>query len=147
MEMTIERVNNFDDFNWLPILSKSTQEGYPFIERMLRERRDETFREDGEALFVVLSLSGHVIACGGYMKQTGTNDVGRIRHVYVLPEMRGHGVGTRLLEKIIPEALLTYSELWLYTDDASMFYERFGFEPYKATKVTHRLLKHAFVQP
>ncbi|HBF57772.1 MAG TPA: N-acetyltransferase, partial [Exiguobacterium sp.] len=67
MEMTIERVNDFDAFNWLPILSKSTQEGYPFIERMLRERRNETFQEDGEALFVALSLSGHVIACGGYM--------------------------------------------------------------------------------
>ena len=147
MEMTIERVNDFDDFNWLPILSKSPQEGYPFIERMLRERRNETYREDGEAMFVVLSLSGHVIACGGYMKQTDAIDVGRIRHVYVLPEMRHHGVGTQLLEKIIPEALLTYSELWLYTDDASTFYERFGFEPYTAIKVTHRLLKHAFVQP
>ena len=147
MEMTIERVNDFDDFNWLPILSKSTQEGHPFIERMLRERRDETFREDGEALFVVLSLSGHVVACGGYMKQAGTNDVGRIRHVYVLPEARFQSVGTRLLEKIISEALLSYSELWLYTADAGTFYERFGFEPHTANKVTHRLLKHAFVQP
>lgn len=141
MEMTVERVNNFDSYNWLPLLAKSSQEGFQFIEHMLRNRRDETFQETGEALFIVLSPMGQPIACGGYTKQPHEASTGRIRHVYVLPEARSKGVGTSLLEKMIREAFLSYDRLVLFSDAADGFYRRLGFVPASGEKVTHELVK------
>lgn len=147
MEMTIERVNDFDGYNWLPLLAKSSQEGFQFIEYMLRNRRQETFQETGEALFVVLSTTGQLIACGGYTKQPHEASTGRIRHVYVLPEARSKGVGTTLLDKMIREAFLSYDRLVLFSDVAEDFYRRLGFLPASGQKVTHALDKAAFVNP
>ncbi|WP_214850852.1 GNAT family N-acetyltransferase [Exiguobacterium sp. s193] len=144
MDMTIERVNDFDGYNWLPLLAKSSQEGFQFIEYMLRNRRQETFQETGEALFVVLSTTGQLIACGGYTKQPHQASTGRIRHVYVLPEARSHGIGTALLEKIVSEAFLTYDRLVLYSEQADPFYQGLGFRPATGEKITHALDKSAF---
>ena len=144
MEMTIERVNDFDGYNWLPLLAKSSQEGFQLVERMLRNRRQETFQENGEAMFVALSTTNQVLACGGYMKQSGQTKTGRIRHVYVLPEARSHGIGTALLEKIVSEAFLTYDRLVLYSEQADPFYQGLGFQPETGDKITHALDKSAF---
>ena len=144
MEMTIERVNDFDGYNWLPLLAKSSQEGVQFVEHMLRNRRQETFQENGEAMFVALSTTNQVLACGGYMKQSGQTKTGRIRDVYVLPEARSHGIGTALLEKIVSEAFLTYDRLVLYSEQADPFYQGLGFQPATGEKITHALDKSAF---
>ncbi|OIN65991.1 GNAT family N-acetyltransferase [Exiguobacterium sp. KRL4] len=144
MEMTIERVNDFDGYNWLPLLAKSSQEEFMFVEHMLRNRRQETFQATGEAMFVVLSTTNQVLACGGYMKQAGQPATGRIRHVYVLPEVRSQGIGTALLEKIIAEAFLSYEKLVLYSEQADPFYQGLGFVPASGEKVTHMLDKTSF---
>ncbi|MDW2885799.1 GNAT family N-acetyltransferase [Exiguobacterium artemiae] len=144
MDVTIERVNDFDGYNWLPLLAKSSQEGFQLVERMLRNRREESFQEDGEAMFVALSTTNQVLACGGYMKQSGQALTGRIRHVYVLPEARSHGIGTALLEKIMSEAFLTYDRLVLYSEQADPFYQGLGFQLVSGEKITHTLDKTAF---
>jgi len=51
--------------------------------------------------------------------------------VFVLAEHRGHGLGQSLIEVMLAHPALTTVWRWsLFTDDAHIFYARFGFTPY-----------------
>lgn len=53
--------------------------------------------------------------------------VAYLADVYVLPELRGRGLGTELVREIVDRGPLTNVRWLLHTDDAHGLYARFGF--------------------
>lgn len=124
---------------------KSLAEGFSMLRRLQDHWRDgsNTFSKPGEAFFGVFegaSLAG----VGGlnvdpYLAGSGS---GRVRHVYVAPLFRRHGVGRLLLEAIVARARGEFAVLNLRAPDAAhAFYEALGFKPVEGDQfATHRLM-------
>lgn len=115
-----------------PLIAASIDEGYTFVRQLWDEYESGVNRFDtgGAALYDV--HSGDTLAgIGGvhtdpYLKRA---DIGRIRHVYVLPAYRRSGVGRALMAALIDHARQRYSSLTLRTPTAhgDAFYTAIGF--------------------
>jgi GNAT superfamily N-acetyltransferase len=119
-----------DDLN--AVLPASLDEGYKFI-RTLREEYisgKARFDSDGAALYGVY-IDGNLVAIGGVHRDPYLDrpDVGRIRHVYVMPEQRRTGVGRRLMAALIDHSRQNFAFLTLRTPTAhaDAFYVSLGF--------------------
>jgi GNAT superfamily N-acetyltransferase len=117
---------------WQTLLKTSLDEGYDFIQKLCDEYETGTNRFDapGAALLGVY-LNDELIAVGGvhpdpYLQ---TTTVGRVRHVYVLPEYRRQGVGRELMLALIQHARAHFEILTLRTPTAhgNSFYKSLGF--------------------
>jgi GNAT superfamily N-acetyltransferase len=122
-----------------PLLKESQDQGFEFVDRLLKEYVAGTnrFNRHGEALFGVYS-DRQLIAVGGLNRDPylpGTN-TGRVRHVYVLAAWRRRGIGKILVQRIVAEARLHFRRLTLRTLDAQAdaFYRAIGFQPSGAIK-------------
>ena len=85
---------------------------------------------DGTAVFVVASSDGLPVACGGV--QPLTAETGEIKRMWVHPEWRGAGLGSRLLRHLEAVAVkFGYETVRLDTNgtltDAIALYERAGY--------------------
>jgi len=86
------------------------------------------------AEFYVVETDGRVLGCGGMGPLAGgPEDVCELRKMYLLPELRGSGVGARLLEDILAAARQAgYRRCYLETlgnmTAARRLYERHRFE-------------------
>ena len=142
--MFIERVKAFEKYDLTLLLEESVFEGYNFIAKLLDEYTTGINRFDGmgEALFAVIRTD-EVIGIGGLNRDPYLNrsDVGRVRHLYVLPAYRNMGTGKALLLTIIEEAKKHFQLLTLYTENraADKMYRDAGFSRadgvYKASHV------------
>jgi putative acetyltransferase len=86
----------------------------------------------GGVFHVVESLAGSIVGCGGLFRVT--EDTAELRKMYLLPEVRGRGLGKKLLTKLLAEARrLGYKRVVLETNsvlkEAIAMYRSFGFEP------------------
>jgi GNAT superfamily N-acetyltransferase len=130
--MIIDRVTSLKNYNLGHLLAYSRSEGYKFVQKLLDEYSDDTnrFNSNGESLFVA-KKEGEIIGICGLNIDPYLNDinVGRVRHLYVLPECRGSGVGKKLLKTIIEESREHFETITLYTDNpiADQLYINFGF--------------------
>jgi GNAT superfamily N-acetyltransferase len=88
-----------------PVLAASLDEGYKFIQTLWDEYMSSKTRFDsgGAALYGVYDAGGDLIAIGGVHRDPYLNrdDIGRIRHIYVMPEQRRIGVGRRPMTALI----------------------------------------------
>ena len=88
-----------------------------------------------ESAFFVLEREGSVLGCGGMGPlQGGDAGVCELRKMYFLPELRGTGLGSRLLGIILDAARTAgYSLCYLETLEnmhkARRLYSRHGFRP------------------
>jgi putative acetyltransferase len=86
------------------------------------------------AAFFVVEHQGRVSGCGGMGPLAdGPPDVCELRKMYFRPELRGTGMGTRLLAVILDAARQSgYRRCYLETlgnmDDARRLYQKHGFE-------------------
>jgi len=86
------------------------------------------------AAFFVVERAGRVLGCGGLGPlAAGPSDVCELRKMYFRPELRGTGMGTRLLGVILDAAREAgYRRCYLETlgnmTDARRLYRRHGFE-------------------
>jgi GNAT superfamily N-acetyltransferase/predicted kinase len=117
---------------WQTLLKTSLDEGYDFIQKLCDEYEAGTNRFDAPgAILLGAYLNDELIAVGGVHSdpylQTAT--VGRVRHVYVLPEYRRHGVGRELMLALIQHAHEHFETLTLRTPTAhgDNFYKSLGF--------------------
>lgn len=91
------------------------------------------YRGSGAGYFVV-EREGRVIGGAGFAPlEGGPADVCELRKMYFLPEARGLGVGSRLLDLVLEAAARAgYSRCYLETlhgmEDAQRLYVRKGFE-------------------
>jgi putative acetyltransferase len=87
------------------------------------------------AVFFVVERDGQVLGCGGMGPlQAGPADVCELRKMYFLPELRGAGMGTKLLDVILEAARQAgYQRCYLETlgnmTDARRLYLKHGFKP------------------
>ena len=87
------------------------------------------------AAFFVVEIDGRVLGCGGMGPlQGGPDDVCELRKMYFLSELRGLGLGTKLLAVILDAARTAgYRRCYLETlgnmADARRLYLKHGFEP------------------
>ena len=126
-------LHNLQALDLQPLLQESQVQGYSFIDRLVSEYEDGTnrFALPDEALFGVYA-DEQLIAIGGLNRDPflENNDIGRVRHVYVLADFRRQGVGTLLLRHIIEAARPHFRLLTLRTfnEDAAKFYVSLGFQ-------------------
>lgn len=128
-----------------PILAASIIENYKFIQTLWDEYVSGKTRFDagGAALYGVY-MGGVLVAIGGIHRDPYLNrpDIGRIRHVYVMPEQRRTGVGRRLMATLISHSRENFAFLTLRTPTAhaDAFYVSLGFsrEP-RFEQATHWL--------
>ena len=84
--------------------------------------------------FWVIERAGRVVGCGGFAQLAGASpDVCELRKMYFLPELRGLGMGRRLLEHVLGAARNAgYATCYLETlktmTQAKKLYEASGFE-------------------
>jgi GNAT superfamily N-acetyltransferase len=121
----------------------SLDEGFPFVERLVREwqRGDNRFAKPGE-IFLGSYLDDVLVGFGGLNRDpySGDPDEGRIRHVYFEPRVRGLGLGGALVRELVARAAPSFLRLRLVTRQAGAFYEHLGFRPADEPNATHVLV-------
>lgn len=71
--------------------------------------------------------SGHLLACGG-LEPYGSGAL--LRSVAVSEEVRGSGLGARIVTQLLDDAARDgVEEVWLLTETAGDWFPRFGFVP------------------
>ena len=84
--------------------------------------------------FYVVTLDDRVLGCGGFGPlKGGDSDVCELRKMYFLPELRGSGMGSKLLEVILKIArtagyTLCYLETLEQMEQARRLYRKHGFQ-------------------
>lgn len=118
-------------------------EGFGMITRLREEWESGTNRFDrgGEVLLGAFRAD-RLLGIGGLNRDPYISDprVGRLRHLYVIKDERCAGIGRRLVERILEHAVSNFDSVRLWTDRASSFYVRLGFDPVDGPKVTHSYL-------
>jgi GNAT superfamily N-acetyltransferase len=124
----------------------SEREGYEFVRRLEREWHSgqNRFDRSGERLLGA-EASGQLVAVGGINRDHYLDDprVGRVRHVYVLPEHRSIGVGGVLVRALIDAGRESFDSIRLRaaTTRSDTFYARLGFRKVEGEPgATHVLL-------
>jgi GNAT superfamily N-acetyltransferase len=116
---------------WQMLLKTSLDEGYDFIQKLCDEYATGTNRFDAPgAILLGASLNDELIAVGGVHSDPylQTTTIGRVRHVYVLPEYRRQGLGKELMLALIQHARTHFETLTLRTPTAhgDSFYKSLG---------------------
>ena len=127
-----------------PLVDEGTREGFRFLRRLVDEHASGQVRFDaaGEVLLGVFE-GDELVAVGGVTRDpyADSDDVGRVRHVYVRAAHRGRGVGTLLVRALEERARGRFSALTLRTDTeaAARFYAALGYRALAAGgTATHR---------
>jgi GNAT superfamily N-acetyltransferase len=127
------------------LIAQSESEGWRFVRRLADEWAAGINRFDrpGETLFAAQVEESFVGVCGlNVDPYAGHQTTGRIRRLYVLPEYRGQGVGSRLLQVVLAAADGRFQQLRVRTEnpEAGRLYEGFGFHSVVgASDCTHSL--------
>lgn len=126
------------------LLDASLAERHGLVRRTLEDWTDgiNQFDQPGEAFFLA-SLDMTTVGMCGLNVDPFIDDpkVGRVRHLYVLPEFRRQNIGRRLVEACLAEAEGVFERVRLRTFDpaAVHFYEAFGFTATNEDAATHTL--------
>lgn len=129
-----------------PLVVESRAQNHHFVDRLIDEYVDGSNRFDqpGEALYAAY-VGDQMVGVGGLNVDPyiGDSGAGRVRHLYVLADWRGRGVGRRLMDEIVDQGRRHFSMLTLRTfnPDAAQFYVATGFDAVSDVEsVTHRLV-------
>lgn len=130
--MTIQPLTDLNNDVLQKLLTNSLDEGYTFVQTLLDQYLSGkvTFTED-ESLLLSAKSDDELIGVGGIHPDPYLIDssIGRIRHVYVLPEYRRSGIGRQLVESLLEHARRHYSSVTLrtLTTHGDAFYKSLGF--------------------
>jgi len=144
-KIRICKVNDLADIPIHFLVKQSLRENFTFIERLEREyiNGKNRFDQKGEILYGAF-FNTELVAIGGLNRDpySGDAEIGRVRHLYILPDYRKQGIGKKLVEKIIVEAKHHFRLLTLRTfnENAHHFYLAIGFQQTNEIKnVSHFL--------
>lgn len=111
------------DVNW------SEQEQRQFLDLQFQAQHHHYVSHYADADFDIIELRGQPV--GRLYVHRGQSDI-RIMDIALMPEVRGHGLGTWLLEQLIAEASAVGRELTIHVESqnpALRLYRRLGFQP------------------
>ena len=134
MSATIERLIELPVHRLADLVAESEALQMRLVRRLVDEWTSGANRFDrlGEALFAA-EIEGKVVGVCGLNVDCYTTEprTGRVRHLYVLMNHRGQGIGSRLVEAVVAAARGNFDRLRLRTDNpqAAAFYAHFGFQP------------------
>lgn len=136
--MKISRINELPD-DLEDLLKQSQRAGFRFLGRMVDEFLSDQNRFDapGEGLYELRDTEGVLRGIGGITRIT--SELFRLRRVYVDDDVRGRGVGRRLiaaLEDALPDGARVL-ELTTDTRAAAAFYERLGYRRCDSARRSH----------
>jgi GNAT superfamily N-acetyltransferase len=137
----IELVTELGDW-FSDIRREAAAEGFRFITRLFDEWLSgiNRFNGQGECLMLARVSEGPAGLCGLNRDPYGDDPrLGRIRHLFVRPVWRGHGIGGVLVHEILESARPHFHRVRLRTDNekAAQFYCRLGFSPCDSEHATH----------
>jgi N-acetylglutamate synthase-like GNAT family acetyltransferase len=135
--MRIERLDSLPVVQLEPLRLAAHSEGIRIIRALLEQYAsgENCFAQPGEFLLGAKSGNGAIIGVCGL---NGVSDTtARVRRCYVLPDERGHGVGSALLLEVFGRSTFPRLELRAMTPSAARFYERHGFRAVTASDHTH----------
>ncbi len=123
------------------VATEARVEGYAFIDCLLAGWGDGSNRFDGPGEYLLDARDGDVlIAVGGLNRDAHVDNlrIGRLRHLYVRPDWRRHGVGALLIHALLKRAG-DFDRVRLRTTNpaAARLYERLGFERSAEANATH----------
>jgi GNAT superfamily N-acetyltransferase len=130
--LDIRITDSLDENELQPLMKASVDEGYDFIQKLWDEYQSGVNRFDAQGAVLIGVYDGDtLIGIGGihpdpYLKLA---TIGRVRHVYVLPEHRREGVGRLLMNALIEHARKQFEFLTLRTPTThgDAFYTALGF--------------------
>ena len=129
--MIIE-IDELEKYDIETVRYKSDKEGYNHINRLIAEYNagENRFDKIGEKL-IGFSLDNKVVAICGLNTEPTNNRLGRIRRLYVLPEERRRGIGTKLVKYLIKHAEQYFQSVVVNVGDLPVdnFYKSIGFKP------------------
>lgn len=144
-EINLAQVTDLLACDHAALVQASLDEGFNFLARMLDEwiGGKNRFDRPGERI-VGAFIAGRLVGLCGLSDDPYTEapEVGRIRHLYVLGEVRGRGVGRRLIGSVLAGADERYSRVRLRAvrEEVGMFYEAIGFNrTYSEPECTHAI--------
>ena len=143
MTFNVERIA-FSEELFAPMLSEAPEHGGLFLLRLRHEWIGGALRFDGDGeLLLGVVLNGRLLGVGGISHDPydPAPGLGRIRHLYVLKDYRGRGIGRSILNRLLDHGKQHFSALRLSTDapKAARFYESSGFKAVEGHKQSHRL--------
>jgi GNAT superfamily N-acetyltransferase len=117
-------------------------EGFRFLSRFLADLDAGRVAFDtADTRFLGAAVDGRLVAVGGVTPDpyAGDPQVGRVRHLYVSPQLRKQGIGRELVSALEAWALQRYRTLRLRTDTdaAAQFYECLGYDRIADAEATH----------
>ncbi len=122
----------------------AVKEGYTFLDRLVEhwESGRHGFGHPGEKLIGAYDGTTLIgLGCLTQDSQTDDQRVGRIRHFYVLPNYRRHGVGKELVETLTSGANAHFDEIRLRADSkaAGKFLNNLGYAAVDTEEASHVL--------
>ncbi len=131
-----------DETDLRPLSDEAWRDGYPFVERMLHDWNAGIDRFDDDGARLVGAFEGdELVGFGGLNRDPYTTEnVGRVRLLYVTRPHRGEGVATSLFGHLLDGASIWFPRLRVRsTPGAASFYEHLGFAPVDEPDATHAL--------
>lgn len=106
-------------------------EGYSIVDPEVDDMY-ATYQEDG-AICYVIEVDGKVCGVGGVAALAAAEGVCELKKMYFLPELRGRGMGRKLVSQCISDARrMGYTHMYLETvermEAANRLYHKMGFE-------------------
>lgn len=133
MKYSICAINDLNEVDLTDMIGESKAQGFGMIERLREEWNNNTnrFNKSDELLLGAFDCN-RVIGIGGINHDPyhPAKRYGRIRHVYVMNEMRRKSLGTLIVEEMINRSKSAFNLITLRTPKdgaADLFYESIGF--------------------
>ena len=127
-----------------PLLVEAEQQGCEFMRRLVEEWASGANRFDGKGeCFLGAFSDGQLLGVVGLNRDpyADTEQIGRVRHLYVLASARRHGVGSLLVHHALQEARRSFTIVRLRTTpSAAAFYLRLGF-----TSIDEKTASHVMI--
>jgi len=126
----------------LELRQEAAQEGCKFVDRMFDDWAQgiNRFDQPGEIL-VAAQFKDRVIGVGGLNREPyePSDQLGRLRHLYVVPDYRRTGVATMVVNGLLEHGASSFAQVRLRTSgpEAAAFYEALGFQKLVASTATH----------
>lgn len=148
----VQRIRHLPIQEFTEMLAESKMAGFRAIERLITdwETGINRFDRPGEALFIARqcapqsgSGSDRILGVCGLNRDpyTDSNQIGRVRRLYVMQDSRCQGTGRTLVHQIIEVAKLSFDRLHVRTTNpiAAQFYQSLGFMLCHDESATHTL--------
>jgi GNAT superfamily N-acetyltransferase len=117
--------------------------GFRFIEKLVNEWDERQSLRSARRDFGGRFSNGQLVAVGGLNIDPYTEDitVARLRHIYVLKNVRRRGVASNVARYLLDAARTSFDSVRLFTDtaEAATFSDALGFAPAKSTHATHAI--------